>query len=126
MPSRRAALVLGITLALAVPHAALASRAKDIVLGSLVGTGLGTAFGGLLFVATQNNEDLLPAFLAAGGAVGLVGGGAWGIFRPNPWRPAEIEWGPLAVRPPTMAVVREAALADPAWTVRARVLDLAF
>jgi hypothetical protein len=126
MSSRRIALILAIVLLLAVPHAAEASRATDIVLGTLVGTGLGAGLGGLLFVATQNDKDLLPAFLAAGGAVGLVGGGAWGVFHPDPWRPAELEWGALALRQPTFALVPDRELPAAAWTWRARVVDVSF
>ena len=129
MSLRRLALLLVLAPILALPSAASAGRAADIVLGTLAGTAIGTGTGGLLFVTTQHDASALPAFLASGGAVGLAGGAAWGVFHTNPYATvaaSALPVGPFEVNAPVLRVVREPAPLAARWAWRADLVRLAF
>ena len=119
-------LALAVVLTIAFPPPAQASRTRQIVLGTVVGTGLGIAAGGLFFVTTQSQEKALLTSVATGAGVGLFAGAAWGVF----WREPLVEGGldgwPAWLGPPTLRVTVQPAWGKPERTVHVGVLHLRF
>jgi hypothetical protein len=130
-----ALIVLACTLA-AAP--ARAGGAREIGIGSALGTTFGVAAGGIALAFVPNPDRNYPYYLAIGGGVGLIGGVLFGVFVPEDEQSALLaellypaaaitfdaggpRFHPLAVLPATTF-----APGDPAPVLRIRLVAARF